>query len=203
MNLLGYKVVHIQFGEGEVISHSGDYLTVLFGIDEKTFKYPDAFKGFLSAADDLTIEIQKDISISDKKYEIIKQQNMEVKSKIQPKINLAVTGTNKTNSICTESVYESVASIPYGKVMTYADIAEYITGGRRGAQAVSTILLNNSNWKNCHRVVLAEGKLSPEYKGGLGPEVQRKELEAEGVTFDYTGKVLINKYKWKWKSIQK
>lgn len=201
MNLLGHKVMHNQFGEGEVIQHSGDYITVLFGMGEKSFKYPGAFIGFLSIDDALIkAEIMKDISDFEKRCEAQKKQSLEEKSRIQPKVNISAARTNKSIGICTESVFQSVEKIPYGKVVTYADIAEYITGSRRGAQSVSTILLNNSNWKNCHRVVMAEGKLSPGYKSGLGPEVQRKELEAEGVTFDYSGKVLINKYKWKWKA---
>lgn len=205
MKLEGISVVHKSFGKGKVVARSGDYLTVLFAIGEKSFQYPEAFKVFLSTEDaSATDAIQKDIAEYENKQTAVRlaAANAAEESKRQVKPTPRAAGKQRSAAISVESVGQAVAAIPHGNVMTYADIAEYITGSRKGIQTVSTIILGNSQWENGHRVVMAEGKLNPAYKGGLGPEVQRKKLEAEGVQFDYSSKVPINKFKWKWRSIR-
>ena len=47
MNLVGETVIHKAFGEGEIIDHATNYLTIKFEQGEKKFVYPDAFNGFL------------------------------------------------------------------------------------------------------------------------------------------------------------
>jgi methylated-DNA-protein-cysteine methyltransferase-like protein len=81
-------------------------------------------------------------------------------------------------------VYRAARAIPRGRVATYGQLARLI-GVPRGARAVGWALraLDASRdgdvpW---HRVVGAGGRISP--RVGLGPELQRRRLRAEGVRF--------------------
>jgi len=79
------------------------------------------------------------------------------------------------------AIYEVVKKIPRGRVMTYGDVAmQSLTHPR----AVGRVLHNNPDPKTipCHRVVFADGSLSPAYAFG-GEGKQRALLEAEGVIF--------------------
>ena len=82
-----------------------------------------------------------------------------------------------------ENIYEFVKIIPKGKVATYGQIALYL-GNRNFARAVGNILHGNPDPEHipCHRVVNAQGRLSPSYAFG-GIEAQRRLLESEGVVF--------------------
>lgn len=51
MNLLNQTVVHKAFGEGIVIAHDGDYITVKFSNRESRFISPDIFISFLKCKD--------------------------------------------------------------------------------------------------------------------------------------------------------
>lgn len=79
-------------------------------------------------------------------------------------------------------VYEIVRRIPRGRVATYGQVAA-MAGVARGARAVGWALraLDERNEATVpwHRVVGAGGRLS---LGGLGHEVQKRRLRAEGVT---------------------
>ena len=81
-------------------------------------------------------------------------------------------------------VYAAVQAIPRGRVATYGQVAAMV-GVPRGARAVGWALRALSPpaersvpW---HRVVGAGGRISP--RAGPGPELQRRRLRAEGVTF--------------------
>ena len=50
-----------------------------------------------------------------------------------------------------------VAAIPYGRVMTYADVAACT--GRGGARAVGTVLSRSGSGLPCHRVVRSDGRV--------------------------------------------
>ena len=52
MNLTNQTVVHKIFGEGTVVEHSGDCLTVRFSKEEKRFITPDVFTTFLKCKDE-------------------------------------------------------------------------------------------------------------------------------------------------------
>lgn len=73
--------------------------------------------------------------------------------------------------------------------MTYGQIA-HLAGNPRGARAVGFAMHNNPYPSEipCHRVVFKDGGICKGYAFG-GPEVQRKRLEDEGVSFLPDGRV--------------
>ena len=81
-------------------------------------------------------------------------------------------------------MYAAVRGIPRGCVATYGQIARLL-GVPRGARAVGWALrsLTPAREKRVpwHRVVGAGGRIS--LRAGPGPELQRRRLRAEGVTF--------------------
>ncbi len=81
-----------------------------------------------------------------------------------------------------ERVYQIVASIPKGKVMSYGKVGVMVGIGPR---QVGRILHNNPDNSRvpCHRVVHSDGSLATGYAFG-GMDEQRKILEKEGVVFE-------------------
>ena len=82
-------------------------------------------------------------------------------------------------------IYEAVKKIPYGRVATYAQIAE-LAGDRKMARAVGNALHKNPDPEiiPCFRVVNAKGELAGEFAFG-GPGAQARLLEAEGIEVIY------------------
>ena len=93
-------------------------------------------------------------------------------------------------------IYEAVKKIPYGKVATYAQIAE-LAGDRKMARAVGNALHKNPEPGTipCHRVLNASGECSGSFAFG-GAGVQEELLRREGVKV-VNGKVDLQKYQWK------
>ena len=79
------------------------------------------------------------------------------------------------------AVYETVKTIPEGKVATYGQIAR-LAGYPGAARAVGNALHKKPDETNvpCHRVVNASGGLARSFGFG-GPEEQRRRLMSEGV----------------------
>ena len=93
-------------------------------------------------------------------------------------------------------IYETVRQIPYGRVATYAQIAE-LAGDRKMARAVGNALHKNPDSAGipCFRVVNSKGELAGEFAfGGAGR--QAKLLEAEGIEV-IDGVVDLVRYQWK------
>ena len=92
-----------------------------------------------------------------------------------------------------DRVFEAVRRIPRGKVATYGQVGRLI-GAPRSARYVGYALRANPepgaevNSIPCHRVVFRDGSICSGYAFG-GPEVQRRLLEAEGVSFLADGRV--------------
>lgn len=90
-------------------------------------------------------------------------------------------------SIFREKVWQLLSKIPYGKLVTYGDIAKKMASlsgvNKMSAQAVGGAVGHNpiSIIVPCHRVVGADGKLTG-YAGGL--DLKIKLLELEGFTID-------------------
>lgn len=90
-------------------------------------------------------------------------------------------------------IYEAVKRIPYGKVATYAQVAEAAGDGKM-ARAVGNALHKNPDPDSipCFRVVNSKGELAGEFAFG-GPGAQAKLLNSEGVEVT-GGRVDLNKY---------
>ena len=89
----------------------------------------------------------------------------------------------------TRRIYEVVKSIPAGRVMSYGRVAA-LAGNTRGARGVGFALHRNPEPGviPCHRVVCRDGGVCTGYAFG-GPEVQRRLLAEEGVSFLPDGRV--------------
>ena len=90
-----------------------------------------------------------------------------------------------------KDVYDVVASIPCGKVLTYGQVAWL--SGRPGCPRLVGRLLSeaaDSLHLPCHRVVNSQGRLVP------GWTEQRALLENEGVRFKANGFVDMKKSQW-------
>lgn len=81
--------------------------------------------------------------------------------------------------------------IPYGRISTYGRLAIKV-GRPRAARAVGTALARNPFpiIIPCHRTVKADGTLGG-YQGGI--ELKRALLELEGVQFNRSGTVVLEK----------
>lgn len=81
-----------------------------------------------------------------------------------------------------ERIYDVVRKIPKGKVMTYGQVA--ILANVATPRIVGFALHVNADPEHipCHRVVFANGALTPGYAFG-GEEKQREKLQDEGVIF--------------------
>jgi methylated-DNA-protein-cysteine methyltransferase related protein len=93
-----------------------------------------------------------------------------------------------------QRVYEVVARVPRGRVVTYGQIARAL-GLPQGARAVGWALRQCPAELPWQRVVNAQGGLSK----GDHPEhipLQRALLEEEGVSFDLEGRVDLTVYGW-------
>jgi methylated-DNA-protein-cysteine methyltransferase related protein len=96
-------------------------------------------------------------------------------------------------------VYRVVRKVPRGTVVTYGQVAA-ILGHPRAARAVGTalrqlppVLLRAVPWQ---RVINATGRIS--HRGDvLRADQQRELLEAEGVSFDRSGRVDLRRVRWK------
>jgi len=82
----------------------------------------------------------------------------------------------------TKAVYDVVASIPKGKVFTYAHVAK-LAGKAGAARAVGNALNKNTDFKTvpCHRVVRGNGKMGGYVKG---TDKKIALLKKEGVIID-------------------
>ncbi len=94
-----------------------------------------------------------------------------------------------------EKIYEAVKKIPYGKVASYGQVAA-LAGNPRWARVVGYALHVNPDPENipCYRVVTKDGRVSPAFAFGGGNR-QRELLEAEGVRFDDSGRVLMEQFR--------
>lgn len=94
-----------------------------------------------------------------------------------------------------DKVYDIVARIPKGRVVSYGQIASW-TGSWRASRAVGYALFRPPPERRlpCHRVVYRDGALATE--NVFGPGVQRRLLEKEGVTFTPDGRVDMKACAW-------
>jgi methylated-DNA-[protein]-cysteine S-methyltransferase len=89
-------------------------------------------------------------------------------------------------------VLQAEHAIPRGRVSTYARIAAHL-GVERGARAVGSALAANPFpiMIPCHRAIRSDRTLGG-YQGGL--EMKRTLLEMEGLAFDSSGRVSVERF---------
>jgi methylated-DNA-protein-cysteine methyltransferase-like protein len=100
-----------------------------------------------------------------------------------------------THQAFTKLVIEIIRAIPEGKVATYGGIAA-ATGSPRAARQVARILHTCSRKEKLpwHRVVNREGRIA--LKPLQGYEEQKLLLELEGVEFDPSGRIDLERFLW-------
>lgn len=87
----------------------------------------------------------------------------------------------KKHNASFEKVYTLVRKIPKGKVTTYGIIGKKLSmSPRTVGQALHTNPYEGD--VPCHRVVNRNGRIAPNFAFG-GLSIQKKLLEAEGITF--------------------
>lgn len=90
-----------------------------------------------------------------------------------------------------DKVYAIVERIPYGKVVSYGQIAKLL-GSPRAARQVGWALSTCPEELPWQRVVMADGSVT----GGEWEEVRRNLLNEEGVEFLLNGKVDMETFCW-------
>ena len=95
-----------------------------------------------------------------------------------------------------ERIYAAVRRIPKGRVCTYGRVAA-LAGNPGAARQVGYALhsLPEHTAVPWHRVINAAGRISLRRGGGAELE-QRFRLEAEGVAFDQSGRVSLERFGW-------
>lgn len=94
------------------------------------------------------------------------------------------------------AVYDLVAQIPEGRVMSYGQIAGLLGKPRAARQVGYALAATPADlalpW---HRVINSKGEVSRRADGDRA-DYQRLLLEAEGVVFTAKGRVAIADYRW-------
>ena len=88
-----------------------------------------------------------------------------------------------------EQVYAAVERIPYGKVVSYGQIA-FMLGKPRGAREVGRAMYHCPEHLPWHRVIMADGTVA----GGDYAVIRKAMLESEGVAFLPDGRVDMNAF---------
>ncbi len=93
-------------------------------------------------------------------------------------------------------VYEIVALIPRGRVATYGQVA-HIVGPPCTARMAGWALRAMPSGLDIpwHRVINARGEISTEFREAEA-NLQRRLLEAEGITFDARGRTDLRRFQW-------
>ncbi len=94
-----------------------------------------------------------------------------------------------------ERIYYVVRQVPYGKVVSYGQVARIVGGctARMVGYAMSAVRPeHNVPWQ---RVINSKGEVS-QHGDGFGTSLQRTLLMDEGVVFDQNGKTSFNLFGW-------
>ncbi len=92
------------------------------------------------------------------------------------------------------AIYAVVRRIPHGKVATYGQVAQLVGLGGQARQVGYALHALRDESVPWHRVINAQGRVSlrePGYE-----RWQRELLEEEGVRFDSSGRVALERYLW-------
>ena len=97
----------------------------------------------------------------------------------------------KTGIGMNNDVYEIVRQIPYGRIISYGQIARLI-GRPKSARAVGRAMRNCPNDLPWHRVVRSDGSIA----GGEFSELRRVLLQEEHIPFLNNGNIDMKKCFW-------
>lgn len=89
-------------------------------------------------------------------------------------------------------VYAVVAQIPYGRVVSYGQIARML-GAPQSARQVGWAMRRCPDELPWQRVVRADGSVA----GGGHAALRRALLEGEGIVFDPSGRVDMERHRWR------
>ncbi|HMO60230.1 MAG TPA: MGMT family protein [Roseiflexaceae bacterium] len=92
-----------------------------------------------------------------------------------------------------ERIYAAAALVPAGMVATYGDIAHIVgagVDGRMVGEALAVLPKQRAAVVPWQRILSRDGTISTR---GLQ---QQALLEAEGVAFDHTGRVILARHRW-------
>ncbi len=94
-------------------------------------------------------------------------------------------------------IYGVVRRIPRGRVATYGQVAALAgLGGHARQVGYALSALADAKGVPWHRVINARGEISVREEPG-GDLVQRRALESEGVQFAESGRVSLERYRWR------
>ncbi len=96
------------------------------------------------------------------------------------------------------TIYAVVRQIPQGQVATYGQVAELAGYGGK-ARLVGYALYRVAPAEDIpwQRVVNARGEISRSPHRYGSDDYQRVLLESEGITFDTTGRIDLQRYRWR------
>lgn len=107
-----------------------------------------------------------------------------------------MTKSPDSKGIFFAQVYELVRQIPFGKVVSYGQIA-CMLGRPYAARQVGWAMRCCPDDLPWQRVVKADGSIA----GGMFPEIRKAFLESEGVEFLPDGRVDMKRSQWNWDNI--
>lgn len=104
----------------------------------------------------------------------------------------------KTTSDTYLAIYAVVGRIPAGRVATYGQVAA-LAGlpGRARLVGYALNALAGGSTVPWQRVVNAQGRISPRSCGSDADMEQRLRLEHEGVNFDASGRIPLERFLWR------
>ena len=93
-----------------------------------------------------------------------------------------------------QRIYDVVRQTPYGRVATYGDIAAIVGDGcdaRTVGYALNDLPKGSDAVVPWQRIVNSQGRIST--RGAR----QREILESEGIVFDASGRIPLDRYRWR------
>jgi methylated-DNA-protein-cysteine methyltransferase-like protein len=93
--------------------------------------------------------------------------------------------------------YDVVRTVPAGRVATYGAVAD-VAGlpGRARQVGYAMAALAGDDTVPWHRVINARGEISTRSGGTTFENIQRMLLEEEGIEFDPSGRIDLDRYGW-------
>ena len=95
-------------------------------------------------------------------------------------------------------IYSVVRRIPRGRVATYGQVARLASlPGQARLVGYALGALRDGSAIPWHRVVNAQGRVSPRRGGGPESFIQRRRLERERISFSPSGAIRLERFLWR------